>query len=276
MPAERDFGFRIDNHQVGVRANRDDALLGINAVHPGRVLRERAGDRHEIDSAPIHRLVEDQRERVGNLIVDADPAVPEIAALLEARGVSEAVGSDNRERAVLDPAPQTIAILLKADRRLDLSLTTGVDRVHLGRGGREKVSDRFAHDWQALGLERSNSIDALRGADMHWIKRASELIRDESVSVYLYALRPLRAALSPRREVVAPPHAPQLVDQNSAHERILGVDHRKHRPSGDIDGAAGFVEEGRADAFFAHTEALGLSARVAGEKLVGDAALACQ
>src|SRR5258708_22513250 len=275
MPAERDFGFRIDNHQVGVRANRDDALLRIDTVHPGRILRERAGDRDEIDSTPIHRLVEDQRERVGNLIVDADAAVPEIAALLEARGVGEAVGSDNRERAVLDSAPQTIAIFLKADRRLDFSLAAGVDRVHLGRGGREKVSDRFAHDWQTLGLERSDGIDALRSGDMYWIERASELIGDESVSIYLYALRPLRTALSPRREVIAPPQAPELVDQNPAHERILGVDHRKHRPSGGVDGAAGLVEEGRADALLAHAEALGLRARVAGEKLVRDAALGC-
>ena len=137
------------------------------------------------------------------------------------------------------------------------------------------MSDRLAHDWQALGLERSDSIDALRSRDMHWIKRASELIGDQSVSVYLYALRPLRTALSPRREVIAPPQAPELVDQNPAHERILGVDHRKHRPSGGVDGAAGLVEEGRADALFAHAEALGLCARVAGEKLVGDAALAC-
>src|ERR1700740_913975 len=160
MPAERDFGLRIDHHQGGVRAYRDYALLGIDAIHPRRILRKRAGDRDEIDSAPIHRLVEDQRERVGNLIVDPDAAGPEIAPLLEARGVGEAVGADSRERAVLDSAPQPIAILLKADRRLDLSFATGVDRVHLGRGGREKISDRLAHDWQALGLERSDSIDA--------------------------------------------------------------------------------------------------------------------
>ena len=94
MPAEHDFGLRIDHHQVGVRAYRDDALLGIDAIHPGRILRKRAGDRDEIDPAPIHRFVEDQRERVSNLIVYADAAIPEIAALLKARGVGEAVGSD--------------------------------------------------------------------------------------------------------------------------------------------------------------------------------------
>src|ERR1700758_884737 len=110
---------------------------------------------------------------------------------------------------------------------------------------------------------------------MHWVKGAAELIGYQSISIYLYALRPFRTALRPRRQVIAPPHPPELVDQDPAHERILGVDHRKHGPSCGIDRAAGLVEKGWADAFFAHAEALGLRARVTSEKFVGHAALAC-
>src|SRR5271169_3900408 len=109
---------------------------------------------------------------------------------------------------------------------------------------------------------------------MHWIKRASELVGDESVGINLHALRPLGTALGPRREVIAPSQPPELVDQDSAHERILGVDHRKHRPPGVVDRTASLVEEGRAYPLLAHAEALGLLAGIAGEKLVGDAALA--
>ena len=69
-----------------------------------------------------------------------------------------------------------------------------------GAVSREKAGDRLARDWQTLGAgSEAMSIDSLRSGDMYWIERASELIGDESVSIYLYALRPLRTALSPRR-----------------------------------------------------------------------------
>src|SRR3984893_7419253 len=274
MPPQCGFGLGVDHHQVGVGADGDDALFRIDAVHPGRVLREHAGERYEIDPAPVYRLVIEQRERIGNLVVHADAAVPEIAALLEARGIGETVGSDHRKCAILDPAPQTLAILLETNRRLNLSLSAGVLGVHLGSGGREEVGERFAHDWKALSLERSNGVDALRGADMHRVQRASELIGDESVGVNLYTLRPLRTALGPRREMVAPTQPPEFVDQDPTHERILGVDHREHRPPRGVDGAAGLVEEGRAYSLFAHAEALGLRAIVAGKELVRDTAVA--
>ena len=108
---------------------------------------------------------------------------------------------------------------------------------------------------------------------MYRIERASELIGYQSVSVYLHTLGPLRAALGPRGQIVAPAQAPQFIHQNPAHERILSVDHRKYWAPGGVDGAAGFVEEGRADAVLVHAEALGLRAGVAREELVGNAAL---
>src|SRR6185437_10446930 len=134
--------------------------------------------------------------------------------------------------------------------------------------------NRFGNNWQSVGLERCDCIDALRRADMYRIERASELIGYQAVGVYLHTLGPLRAALGPRGQIVAPAQAPQFIHQDPAHERIFGVDHRKHWAPGGVDGAAGFKEEGRADAVLVHAEALSLCAGVAGKELVGNSALA--
>src|SRR5262249_62109133 len=51
------------------------------------------------------------------------------------------------------------------------------------------------------------------------------------------------------------------------------MNHRKDGAPGLVDRAASLIEKSRTDALLAHAEAFGLRARVAGEKLVRDAAL---
>src|SRR5260370_38245955 len=102
---------------------------------------------------------------------------------------------------------------------------------------------------------------------MHRVQRASERVGDKSVGINLFAVRPLRTALGPRREMVASSQPPELVDQDPAHERTLAADHREHRPPGGVDGAAGLVEEGPGYPPVAHGQPPGRAATGAAEEL---------
>src|SRR3546814_21065934 len=66
----------------------------------------------------------------------------EVARLLEAGGIVQAVGADNGDRAFGQALPQPLLVLLEADRRLDLGLAAEPVGVKLMRRRRQEAGDR--------------------------------------------------------------------------------------------------------------------------------------
>ena len=217
---------QVDEHQVGVAAGRDGALLGIQAKDPGRVRaghldqplrRQAAADDSLRDEEREHGLYRRGAER--NVVEDVQPAT-----LLDGQRVGRMVAADDRQLTAVDRVPEVRAVGGGAERRRDLRQRA----VRLHRTGvqDEVLRTGLAHN-RVTG--RASLADPARGRlarHVHDVERdtgdAAEADRPERRLL----LEDHRAAPRERRRGgVARGSQARL--QVVRHRAVLGVHHRQ-------------------------------------------------
>ena len=120
---QRHLALGIPQHEIGIGADRDGPLPGVQAVELGRVGRRDRDEGLQVDAPGHDAFGEHQRQAV----LDSRQARADLVEVELARGllaparalhaVGAVVRGDELEDAVLDAAPQVVRVLRIARRR---------------------------------------------------------------------------------------------------------------------------------------------------------------
>src|SRR5262245_3272676 len=173
----------VDDGEIAIGAEPDRALLGIHLPDLGDVLALHLDVVVERHAAFVH-LREKQRN-VGLDAAETGDTVPDrglhhlavdVAALLLER-VRRVVGRNHVDRAIQQPLPQRVLVLLAADRRVHLQKRSGV--LHVGVDPQQVVGLCFRGEAQATRLAVADHLHRLLGRGVDDMQLGAEGLGQE-------------------------------------------------------------------------------------------------